>query len=86
MEILQLLCSCHFPLADTNLPHSSLLYSLGTDDIENSISHSSSIVAGGFVAMGICLFVKVILSNGSCIFPCPVVVAQQWIYMLQYLF
>jgi hypothetical protein len=53
-EIFQLLCSRRCPLLILhNLPHSSLLYNLGSDRIENS--NSSCIVACGFVSIGICL-------------------------------
>jgi hypothetical protein len=36
--------------------------------------------------MGTCLFAKALLSNGSCIFVYVAVVAQQRVYMLQYIF
>jgi hypothetical protein len=84
MEILQLLHSRRCPLINNNLPHSSSLYSLGTDRIENSVSNSSSIATFGCVAVGTCLFVTALLNNGSCIFAHLAVVAQQRANMLQY--
>jgi hypothetical protein len=64
MDILQIPSSSRCLLASTNLPHSSSLYSLGTDRIENSVSNSFSIVVVQIVSVGPCLFAKVLLSNG----------------------
>jgi hypothetical protein len=36
------------------------------------------------VSVGTCLFAKALVSNGSCIFAYLEVVAQQRVYMLQY--
>jgi hypothetical protein len=44
---------------------------------ENIIPHFSSSI----VAMGTCLFTKLLLSNGSCILAYLPVIAQQWVYM-----
>jgi hypothetical protein len=83
-EIPQLLCSRCCPFADTDSPHSSLLYILGMDCIQNSDSNSSSIIVCAFVSVGTRLFAKALISNGSCIFVYLVVIDQQQVYILQY--
>jgi hypothetical protein len=61
-------------------PNLSRLKHLGTDCVENATPHCCSQV----VSMGTCLSVKELLSNGSCIFAYLAIIAQQWVYVLQY--
>jgi hypothetical protein len=50
--------------------------------MENTVPHFYS----STVAMGTCLFAKPLLSNGCCTFAYLVLVAQQWVYMPQYIY
>jgi hypothetical protein len=62
-SVLTLLLSSEYPTTVNSCSNCHL----GTDHVQKTVSNSSSIVVHGFVAMGTCLFVKVLLSNG-CIY------------------
>jgi hypothetical protein len=64
--------------AASNLSH---LYFVGMDSTENTVHHCCSSV----VAMGTFLFAKPLLSDVCCIFAYLTVIAQQWVYMPQYI-
>jgi uncharacterized membrane protein YiaA len=76
MEILQLLSSYRCQVANTNLPHSSSLYSLGTGRTENTVCNSSFIVTCGLVTVGTYLSAKALLSTNFYIYAYLAVFAQ----------